>query len=391
MNNWIRAGRVFLAVMFVFSALSKVISIGFFDGMVAELFLGQNWPEKESQYVWIQWFTRFVVAGELVLGVALLQNYRFKKLVLPAAILLLLLFTVHLFYSGITSEKGFIEGNCGCFGDILPMNNLESILKNVVAMLVGFFVWKKYKDEQQHGLAGWVAPLVVGLVTFGTLGFSVRYPYTPGVNEILTDSLFVDTSYHETIDTLANKQPVDTATKQPTKVTTDNVPNTVEAVKKIAVLSALDKFGNFSNNKKFDPSGTKLLCFFSMTCQHCQESFKELNEMKQMGGLPEMYLVDYGRENEQDYFFQQAGGYKPPHIRTEDYLSFNKLLEGKGFPRMLVIKNGKIAQEWGLDTYNKQVVMDYFGIKEKPKDDGLIKPKTGDTWGDDLDKKNPWE
>ena len=49
------------------------------------------------------------------------------------------------------------------------------------------------------------------------------------------------------------------------------------------------------------------------------------------------------------------------------------MLEGKTYPRILVIKNGKIEKEWDVDTYEKSYVMRYFGIEklEEKKSGGL--------------------
>ena len=102
----IKAGRIFLSFMFLFSAISKLISMPFFDGMVAELFLGENYFDQPKAMFWVQLLVRVLVAAELVLGVALLQNKGFKKWVLPATMLMLVLFTIHLFYEGFSQPNG---------------------------------------------------------------------------------------------------------------------------------------------------------------------------------------------------------------------------------------------------------------------------------------------
>ena len=129
--------------------------MAFFDAMVAELFLGPNYYDFPTGLYYTQILSRVLIASELVLGAAILMDKWVKRITIPAIFGMLLLFTVHLFYEGLTSDKGFIEGNCGCFGDVLPMNNLESIIKNVVAMLAAVFVWLKYKEEEKTGCLGW--------------------------------------------------------------------------------------------------------------------------------------------------------------------------------------------------------------------------------------------
>ncbi|HAY89849.1 MAG TPA: hypothetical protein DCY51_10435, partial [Bacteroidetes bacterium] len=168
----LKSGRLILSFLFVFGAVSKLVSMPFFDGMVAELLLGENYFDNPSGMIWVQWLTRILVAIELVLGIALLQNKWFKQLVLPATMAMLVLFTIHLFYEGFKQVNGFTEGNCGCFGDILPMTNLESIIKNVIGMAIGVFVWLKYTKDSVF--SSWVAPFFLGLITLFTLSFGVK-------------------------------------------------------------------------------------------------------------------------------------------------------------------------------------------------------------------------
>lgn len=399
----VNVGRIFLAIMFLFSGISKLISLPFFDGMVAELFLGADYYDNPSGLFYTQWLSRILIALELVLGAAMLQEKWIKKLALPGIMGMLLLFTVHLFYEGLTSDKGFIEGNCGCFGDVLPMNNLESIIKNVVALVVGALVWKSYTEEKK--MATWVAPFVIGLVTLGTLGMTVKKYESVEPVEIATpltvpelDSPFMETNLLP-IDSAHKAEPSDAdepvdeghASQAANQSEPKTLPENPPKAKK-DVFNMINTLGSFSDGKALNVSkGEHLVCLFSMTCGHCQESFKEMCEMKQYAGLPVIHLVNFGKEFEQNYFFNQAGNCKPPYLRTEDYTQFNRLLEGKGFPRIIAVKDGKIVNEWNIDSYNKESFMKFYGIKEKEESgDGLKLQKKDDDSFDEFEKK-PWE
>ncbi|MFT5512906.1 MAG: hypothetical protein ACI8SE_001305 [Bacteroidia bacterium] len=365
--------------------------MAFFDAMVAELFLGPNYYDFPTGLYYTQILSRVLIASELVLGAAILVDKWVKKITVPALFGMLLLFTIHLFYEGLTSEKGFIEGNCGCFGDVLPMNNLESIIKNVVAMLAAGYVWLKYKPHQS--MAVWIAPLVLGLVTFGTLTFGVKkYQENVNVEPITQDTI--------TIDSLTQTVTLDTLPDTMMKSNIDN-PKVVPDVERVntqkiqtsdGIIPKLLSLGEMSDgNAMVLDKGEVVVCLFSMTCGHCQESYKEMCELSAFATLPTLYLVNYGADFEQKYFFNQAGNCKHPFIRTEDYTKFNRLLEGKGFPRILALKDGKIVQDWNIDTYTKQVFVNHFGIEETDKnaDDGLNLKKKDDSFGDF--EKQPWE
>lgn len=389
----LKIGRLILSFLFVFGAVSKLVSMPFFDGMVAELLLGENYYDHPSGMLWIQWFTRILVAAELVLGIAILQNKWFKSLVLPATLGMLVIFTIHLFYEGFKQVNGFTEGNCGCFGDILPMTNLESIIKNVIGIAIGVFIWFKYNKD--NVFASWVAPTFLGLITLFTLSFGVKSYEAKAVATVteelgLTETLVIDSIIPLEQDPVKmeqdavkeNSTPPSTEEEEeeePKKAQTtdEGLQEEVPAVKQITpsdkTLQLLYTYAPTiaSQNLAY---GSKIVCLFSMTCSHCQEVYADLVAMKASGKLPDIYLVNYGTEYEQNYFFAQAGNVKSPHTRTEEFPDFKRMLEGKTYPRILYVKDGEILKEWDVDTYEKIGFMKYYGIEkleEKKSGGGL--------------------
>lgn len=386
----LKIGRLILSFLFVFGAVSKLVSMPFFDGMVAELLLGENYYDHPSGMLWIQWFTRILVAAELVLGIAILQNKWFKSLVLPATMGMLVLFTIHLFYEGFRQVNGFTEGNCGCFGDILPMTNLESIIKNVIGMAIGVFIWFKYNKD--NVFASWVAPTFLGLITLFTLSFGVKSYEAKAVAPVteqlgLTETLVIDSIIPLEQDPVKmeqdavkeNSTPPSTTEEEPKKAEAkdEGLQEEVPAVKQITpsdkTLQLLYTYAPAIESQNLT-YGSKIVCLFSMTCSHCQEVYADLVAMKASGKLPNIYLVNYGTEYEQNYFFAQAGNVKSPHTLTEEFPDFKRMLEGKTYPRILYVKDGEILKEWDVDTYEKVGFMKYYGIEkleEKKSGGGL--------------------
>jgi len=381
-NTLAQIGRILLSFLFVFGAVSKLVSMPFFDGMVAELLLGKDYFDNPVGMIWVQWLTRILVAVELVLGLALLQNKWFKKIVLPATLGMLVLFTIHLFYEGFRQVNGFTEGNCGCFGDVLPMTNLESIIKNVIGMLIVIYVLLTFKKEDVF--KSWVSPTLLGVITLFTLSFGIKSyeAVAPSVLDELGTIPAIELMQADSIaqaaiaesETIIAETEIDVTEKIINKPSVDSVKTSkVVSVKTPSdlTLELLYKYApSISQNLA---SGIKMVCLFSMTCSHCQEVYRDLSAMKSSGKLPKLFLVNYGTEYEQNYFFSQAGDSKDAHTRTEDFTHFKRMLEGKTYPRILVIKNGKIEKEWDVDTYEKSYVMRYFGIEklEEKKSGGL--------------------
>ena len=362
----------------------------FFDGMVAELILGQDYFNHPQEMILVQWLTRILVAIELWIGIALLQNKGFKKVTLPLTLLTLILFTVHLFYESLKKENGFIEGNCGCFGDVLPMNNLESIIKNVIGISLAILTWFKFDNQT---FRSWTSSVFLGLVTLFTLSFGIKsYQKAPeslnsttlSQNITIQDTTDTDSQDSVLIDSLTPALNKEVLIKESKKETT-----TLEKI-----ITTIPKENNVSNSSKISPqtthellnyyvpdlkkylqkNDTTLVCLFSMTCSHCQEVYRDISSMKSSSKLPHIYLVNYGSEYEQNYFFTQAGNKNDPHHKIEDFTIFKRLLEGKTYPRILCISKGKILKEWDVDSYQKEDFMNHFGIKkiiEKEKNDGL--------------------
>lgn len=97
-----------------------------------------------------------------------------------------------------------------------------------------------------------------------------------------------------------------------------------------------------------------------------------------------MYLINYGTEYEQNYFFNQAGDCNHPHTLVGEYPNFKRMLEGKTYPRIVIFKEGKLVQEWDVDSYSKGGFMSYFGLTES---DAKSKEDDG---GLNLGGKSPW-
>ena len=91
--------------------------------------------------------------------------------------------------------------------------------------------------------------------------------------------------------------------------------------------------------------------------------------MKSSKKLPLIYLVNYGSEYEQNYFFTQAGSKEDPHYRIDDFTLFKRLLEGKTYPRILYVSQGEIIKEWDVDSYQKKNFMNHFGIRKIEKEE----------------------
>ncbi|MCK5367369.1 MAG: DoxX family membrane protein, partial [Cyclobacteriaceae bacterium] len=139
-----KAVRWFVGVLFIFSGLVKLN-----DPMGTAIKMEEYFEvfsnDISSLFHYLVPFALsvglFVVILEVLLGVAVLINYR-MKLTSWVLILLIVFFTFLTFYSAAFDKVT----DCGCFGDAIAMNPWQSFFKDIILLfLTGFiFIRKKH-------------------------------------------------------------------------------------------------------------------------------------------------------------------------------------------------------------------------------------------------------
>ena len=239
----VKASRLFLAATFIISAAAKIYSMHFFDGLVASQLIGDNFYDHPSGFFWVQILTRVLIAGEFMLGVAILQKKYLKKIVLPVMALLLVIFSLQVFYEAQFNGKGYIGGNCGCFGEVIPFDNLQTLIKNIVLLLIVSFVQFRYKETEEMTFGPVVPSLIVGIFTFFTMYLTIENIEETTVATDSEESTIVikDNVEHNTTKTLSSKFDFTIDLEDGEGVVGELIPLTV---------SSIDKDDNIELNQK---------------------------------------------------------------------------------------------------------------------------------------------
>ena len=90
----------------------------------------------------------FLCTLEVVIGVALLMNYRIK-IVSKITLGLILFFTFLTFYSAYFNKVT----DCGCFGDAIKLTPWESFYKDVILLILSvtiFYIHPKLKNQKGY-------------------------------------------------------------------------------------------------------------------------------------------------------------------------------------------------------------------------------------------------
>jgi hypothetical protein len=317
--------RVFLFALFVFSAVTKMFPIFPFEKQLVDLGF--------ADWCLAPYLARLIIGVELGLGIALIQNHYFKRVVIPATALLLVAFCIHLSYQ-IASGHG---GNCGCFGQFIEMTPTEALIKNIVTL--GLLAWLFKISKEKTGNQRFSVVLLIGtlsiLFMFMYFPFSpcgktcpecIQYPCAPA------DTIFVPTT--TTIDAAGN---------QPKPLNPGPKP----------VISKFSKLNVFSGRQEYIDNGKRIVCFFMPGCDHCREAAKALAELSKDPNFPKVYIYFGDEEVEKIGEFFNAAGKEFPYQKL-GIADFFTLMGTEGeTPGILYLWNGNIQKSYFGDQFNK--------------------------------------
>lgn len=136
--GWI--ARIFVALVFMASAVTKYISLDAFDQFIYE----------HQLFSWITTtiLTRLLIACEFSLGLLLLIGVK-PKLIKSLIIAFLVFFTIYI----IVKPHVFAvdQKNCHCFGEVLIMSDTQTLIKNIVLLVFSYFMfWNKGIEEKNN-------------------------------------------------------------------------------------------------------------------------------------------------------------------------------------------------------------------------------------------------
>lgn len=344
-KNIILGLKILLAFMFLLSAVSKLYPSPYFALTTFEIkqLLPMGFSEVTAAY-----FSRILIGCELALGILLLLPFYYRRLVLPTSFLLLLVFSFHLTYGLMTVGN---EGNCGCFGALLPMTPLQALIKNIIAMGIIAYLYKftpKSSDKLNFSI---LTSITFASVLAVFLVGPMRQTTTKVADQ--TEETFED----EPVDI---EVPIDTS-----KVI---VGDTSKTIKEVAQKDEpKKKKSGFKNYFADIDKGRKILCFFAPGCDHCKETAKELTQLKkQIPDFPEIKIVFMDEEPELiPDFFTYAGAKYPYQIA--DVAAFWTSLGGtKDTPGVFYLWNGNIIKEYDGINEKKFKMNEFKTIVTKP-------------------------
>lgn len=338
--------RILIAVLFLLSAVAKLYpspltALGTFE---AKQLIPLGFSDGLAPY-----FSRFLIAAEFAIGIAILQPHFLKRFVIPVAVLLLLIFCGQLSYDIVT--KGADAGNCGCFGTLIPMTPLEALIKNIIAIGLLVYLYRLLSKDSPKQRFG---NLMIIFLSFALLLFAMApiqlstiQSSTGSTDSTLSD--FVSEDIVPGLDLVPDTALLEQKTKIVDPVTvkdTKTAEKVIEPTKPAGPSKVVSKFSPFTSvipaEVKID-EGKKILCLFAPGCEHCQETAKLLTEMRsQIKDFPPVHIVFMDEEPEAiPNFFKIAG--RTYSYKVAPVVDFWKILDySRDTPGVVYLWNGNI-------------------------------------------------
>ena len=328
--------KYLIGILFLVSGFSKLFPIEPFELIIVN--------QKIIGWELVPYFSRLLIGFELFLGFSLLQNSYVKKIFLPASFILLGIFNIQLIYSMLANTAG---DNCGCFGEVISMTPIEALLKNIVLMGIIWWVYRNYAQDN------FKLPVIIGYLVFSYFivlyiapikSYVVHPEPEPGNNQPPAETrnapatVPADDIAKDEIRENALRKPLIEKAKEKEKVKVDTV----------RTKSIFSRYSLFSDGKKVDlDSGIKLVALFSIDCEHCQETAKQLGQLRRTTKIPPVYILFFGEESQVKGFFDFAGTTFPYKIISPQ--EFFPMITAAP-PRVCYLQNGKIIGDWNSSS-----------------------------------------
>lgn len=322
--------RIVVALLFLVSAIAKLYPSPYFA--ISTFEVKQLYTLGFSDTI-APYFSRILIGIEFALGFLMLNNHFLKRITIPATVGLLSVFIIHLSY--VTFLSGGNSGNCGCFGELIPMTPIEAIIKNSIAVGLLIWLWKILENDKKSNiwmLTSITLSCILGLFMLAPMkASSISISNSNDNSTISTDTIskLTDSVKFEEIKTIDSS-----------KIRTEKA---VEEVKK--EVGPKQAVSGYSDLYADIDKGQKILCFFVPGCEHCRDAAKDLNALqKKHKDFPAVQIVFMDEEAEKIPDFFKYAGKQFPHKVIDIIPFWTKLGTGKDTPGVVYLHNGNVIK-----------------------------------------------
>jgi thiol-disulfide isomerase/thioredoxin len=337
--------RILISGLFLLSAFAKIYPDPSFYFSITAFEFKQLVPMGFTMETAV-YFSRIIIGIEFAIGILLLFPYNIKKIIIPATILMLAVFSVHLIIEILTGGN---QGNCGCFGALLPMTPLQALIKNLLSIGLLLFILIKFSDSINEKRNISYCLIITNVITICILALFMLIPIqkkttvSPSPTGYSEDTTIVK-------DSIIVK-PINDSTKKDDIVVKDTT-------KKIIVVAGPKKVKSIYS--KYFPKideGKKILCFFAPTCDHCMATARELTELKKADpNFPDIQMIFMDEAAEEIPKFFKFAGAEYPNLVLDIIAFWGAIGKTNDTPGVVYLWNGNVQKFYNgteKDKFNK--------------------------------------
>jgi len=331
--------RILVSALFLLSAVAKSFPIWAFEKQLVDLGI--------IDWCYAPHLARLIIALETAIAIAILQKHYLKTFVIPVTIILLIGFCAHLGIQMV--EHGPMNGNCGCFGQLIPMTPLEAFIKNIITILLMVYLYRNVENKPK-GENKFVVILFIYFLSAFLMFFF--FPFCPCNKtkspQIVAPEIISDTTKTDSLKIES------TEVKDTSKDKVIEIVKQKDSVKKIELdlgptktVSKFAIYNNFSGKSVNLDEGKKIVCLFVPGCDHCRDAAKELAILKKKHNLPPIYILFMDEETFKipEFFTETKSNF--PYFVMSDIPAFFKLLGNKATtPGINYLWNGNIIKAY---------------------------------------------
>ena len=280
--------KVLLGLVFIVSAVLKLFDMDQFEIYI----YSYHFFSLNASFM----VARLAIILELVLGIGLISNC-LHKLMWWGSVAMLIGYTLLLIYA-LTLGR---TDSCHCFGDFLQLDPKQSLIKNLVLMLLFLPI---YRMEEWKTPFRWL--ILCLAIMASTIGVFVVSP----PDHLTSNSDPEQNLQMELFNEMLDNAPLDT-------------------------LNLRD--------------GKKVICFFSTGCEVCQMAARKLSLMQQFYGFPKENITCLFMGNEEGIadFYEQSESAHYRDVLYPDVVRMLKAVQGN-LPTIVFLENGVVVREYGF-------------------------------------------
>jgi hypothetical protein len=295
--------NIIVGLFFVLSANYKLYPIEYFEAKISSYGLSG---------IFVPIISRLIIGFEFLLGLNLILQFTLNKKIQKITFLLLV------FFIGLNLYDYFVygnDGNCGCMGMDISISPLESVIKNLI-LLIMIMVSIKYSSLELIIKNEWLKLTII---------------FIPLAIVFLAKPIYINTN-----------------TQMPKK-------------------GAKIDFEIMHNHKGFKgktytedlSKGKKVVAFLSLTCGHCKVAGFKLSGYKVSNPQLPVFFILNGDSIKMPQFMNAVGGKNIGMAHFNGKEVYGEM-SGYDLPAVFLMDNGVIKAQYNAETLTEEAVLNWF-------------------------------